>query len=80
MLQKEVIVLQPLNGKDFNLLDTATREVVGFMLKKADKNAGFELFPHFEVPEDFPQSASSIMVGWAIFTKYYLNNIQKKKK
>jgi|LakMenE01Jun11ns_1017448.scaffolds.fasta_scaffold6858024_1 hypothetical protein len=70
---EEVVVLEPLNTKDYKVIDKKTLKQIGFMLRKAKTEEGFDLHPNFRIPEniDFPDSAKTLLEGWAIFNRIY---------
>jgi hypothetical protein len=68
---KVTIKLECVNGKDYNILDKVSGKRIGFALKHANKKTGYDLYPEFDVSNDFPKTSSSIYTAWATFIRYY---------
>ena len=82
----EVVVLEAFNTSDYKVLEKSSRKEIGFMLRKANAIQGFDLHAFFEIPNDvkFPDSAKTIMEGWAIFNRTFIdsqinNRLQSRK-
>lgn len=69
----EVVILEPLNSKDYKVIDKTTGRQIGFMLRKADAKLGFDLHPNFSIPFGviFPSSAKTLLEGYATFNRTY---------